>query len=164
MNQLTFVGPRRRFVLLTVLSLVFVVIGLRLIAAHSAAIGWIAVIFFGLCGLVGIVTVARPQRLALDPAGFQFSHLMARQNLTRRWVQCGPFRIHRVASGSALIVFDSTASDHQRLKSFNQGLIGASEGFPAVFAGIKPEALAALMNQYRDAARHDPPAEREKLA
>jgi hypothetical protein len=129
------------------LSLAFAAVGVWLIRTGDAA-GWLAVGFFGLCAVVGLLLpLAKGNHLRLGPDGFTVVLLLATRSY--RWSEVGRFFVS-YANGSDWVAFDLAAS--QRRRTLNQRLtkrfFGYDDALPQTY-GMTPERLAALMNDWK---------------
>ena len=105
--------------------------------------------FFGLCGFVGVWTLARPRKLTLDSEGFTLSGGFLRSPKKTLWDVVEGFFVYRLPRGGKMIGFNyipgrgpSTA-----LVKLN-GRLGAEGALPKLWPG-PPEALAEELNSYR---------------
>ena len=115
---------------------------------------WTGSAFFTLCALVFLITlIPGSSYLRLTEQGFVV------RSLYRTW----PLTTHSVSEFSVadvsrqrLVIYDSSVDSTQspRLSGFNRWLTGSSSGLPDTY-GLTPEALAALMNEWRQ--RHSVP-------
>jgi hypothetical protein len=140
--------PRNRTLVLLLGACAFVAAGV-LILPTSPVTGWVAIAFFGIGVIVFVSEVVRPSSLTLDADGFSSRQNFGR-NVQRRWDECGPFRAF--ASSGAKLLFYSTPHAHETsVRRFNTTLAGGDEALRAGYGGVDANALAHLLNQYRDA-------------
>lgn len=145
-------SSRRRSLGLLALSLVFAVVGVLMVGAE-AEYGWL-VAAFGLVGTaVFAVMLLRPNRLELSAEGLTTVTLGRRWHV--KWSECGPFRTSKVdysVAGPSMVVFDCSAPGVRGhpLEASAEALSGANAALPETY-GMPAEALAALLNSYREA-------------
>jgi hypothetical protein len=148
---------RRKFGLLVLAAGVLVAGGVSMIASHdrlTTVVGWVAVIFFGLGGIVSVAQLFMKSYLLLTPEGFAVRGL-GRQYMTA-WSDVTGFSAIRPTSMypvSKMIVYNF-APGYSRMpgvRRLGRAISGYEAGLPDTY-GMRPEDLAALMNEWR--ARH----------
>jgi hypothetical protein len=125
----------------------FAVLGAALLAVpdtQTRIIGLLCLLFFG--GGSAIVTVqliSGRTRLVLDRDGFSFATLFRQSRFEWREID-GAFGVVSI-SRSKLVMF-SVNRAATRVTQMNQAICGYDYGLPDTY-GMKPEKLAALMNE-----------------
>lgn len=121
-----------------------------LMVRDGRAMGWFVGLFFGL-GVVVFAAMLLPGAayLKIDREGFQFCSLY-RASPKIAWREVSAFRVAAVPpAGNRLVVFDWHRPGVKRtMRELNRSLVGASDGLPDSY-GMKPQALADLLNQWR---------------
>ena len=148
MAPATVLHPTRgKTVLFLAISLVFTAIGCLELSKGEVFMGCLTVFFFGLAVVVFIVNL-RPSAswLRLQDDGFIYCSLFRKSPLIR-WTEVSAFRVADVA-GREIVVFDWSLKPRSGFRRFNRVLGGASDGLPDTY-GLKAEALAGLLNQWR---------------
>lgn len=136
--------------LMTLIGLAFVV-GATL--TMSGWERWGVTAFFGACALVGLIELAGfASYLELRPDGFTCCSLGGGFSLA--WGACSAFRVGGLA-GHTMVVFDLVGEERQALSRLNRALAGGSGALPDTY-GMKPQALADLLNAYRHQALDQP--------
>ena len=156
-EQVTFVTPAWKCLLLACVAAGFVAIGGSLIRAADTTtfgglkmyvVGWVAVIFFGLCGLV-IPLQVFPRfrnRLTIEQDGFVVGSWRGARRY--RWDDvAGTFQVWKMRR-TRLVVFDSKHAG----RNLNTTVSGLNSALPGQL-NIRPEALAQLMNDRLNVAR-----------
>jgi hypothetical protein len=139
-------GKRKELVLLAV-SLGFAVLG-GFAAASGEAIGWAALVFFGLCAAVAVVTLLPGAAyLRLEREGFVMCSLYRADRL-RRWDEVTAFHVHSTPGG-AQVGFDFAPGAEPAGSGIARALAGVEGGLPSTY-GLKAEELAELMNLWRE--------------
>jgi hypothetical protein len=137
---------RKRTLLLGLVSLLFVVAG-GLAAADGAAIGWVAVGFFGLSLLVfATLLLPRAAYLRLDEDRFTMCSLFRTGRF--RWDDVRDFRPYSIRGGT-FVGFDFTEASGSLGRRTARSLAGVESGLPSIY-GLKAEELAALLTVWRD--------------
>jgi hypothetical protein len=132
---------------LILLSLMFCVGGWWMIS-RGETFGWVALIFFGLGFLIGLVMLLpNASQLKLTPEGFEVTALF-RKRFTK-WDEVTLFRVGAI-NGQVMVVFDYTAAHQSQpnAKRFSKTMAGW-EGAVSNQYDITPEALADLLNEWR---------------
>ena len=136
---------RLKFAAYLVLCAAFTVAGIMMIASGEA-IGWLTAVFFG-AGVVVFAVSMLPgaSYLELTDDGFRVRSLF--RSHTTLWRAVSEFRFGALASGRKSVVFDLAAGEPSSLlRSANRALAACEGALPDNY-GMKPEALAALMNE-----------------
>ncbi len=109
-------------------------------------------------GLVAVFSIqwrTRPT-LTLDREGFTLNQPPARP-LRQPWHGCGPFAAFNSLRGSSVIVESPEFAARSRIMSrVNRFLLDGCATIPTGFDGCGAAALAALLNDYRDAYGDNP--------
>ena len=139
-------------------SLVFVAIGVWMIKAENLPAefgipahtwGWICIIFFGLGGLVAILTLLPGSGgLMLDGEGFQVTALF-RARPRWSWTDASGFAVWNYRRNK-MIVFD-LASAKGAMAQLNTALSGHGAGLPDSY-GLSADDLARLMTEWQKRA------------
>jgi hypothetical protein len=137
-----------KMLLLTVGSGIFVASGMWLLP-QQPYIALATIIFFGLCGLVGVVgLLPNSSYLTLTEEGFAFASLFRKHFVSWSSVQSFvPMRIqfnHMVGW-----TYAPEFSASRRLRGINTAIAGVEAALPDTY-GLPAEQLANLMNQLRD--------------
>jgi hypothetical protein len=128
--------------------------GASMIASHdglTTVVGWVSVIFFGLSGIVAVAQLFMSGYLMLTPEGFTVRGL-GRQYRTA-WSDVAGFSAIRPTSMypvSKMIVYNF-APGYSRMpgiRRLGRQISGYEAGLPDTY-GMKPDDLAALMNEWR---------------
>lgn len=133
-------------------SLGFVAIGVFIMPAGDWT-RWLVTGFFGLCAAV-FVTQLLPgaSYLKLDREGFEFAAMFRKTCIT--WSDVSPFAAGYI-SANKMVLFELTegspGAPSRRIASIARNLAGAAGALPDTY-GMKAEALADLMNRWRDRA------------
>jgi hypothetical protein len=137
-----------KMVLLAFGTGVFVSIGLWLLP-RQPYIALASIIFFGLCGLVGLVgLLPNSSYLTLNEQGFIFASLFRRHFVP--WSNVQSFVPVKIQFNSLVGWNYSPAfSESQRLRGINTAIAGVEAPLPDTY-GMPAEQLANLMNQLRD--------------
>ena len=143
----------RKWTLLVGVGLAFTVIGVWMIWDGEGE-GWFVALFFGACLAVGLLNfVPGSAYLRLTKDGFRARSLWRR--FEYRWSDVEDFRVFNV-SGNALVVFNVTSPTKRSLvESLSKNLSGGHAGLPDTY-GLKAQALADLMNQWKAASETAP--------
>jgi hypothetical protein len=129
------------------ISLVFIVIGVAEVSEEKL-IGWLPIIFFGMCFVVSVSTLLFPAQLLVADQAMTFDHWW--RHSTWEFDRCGEFRVWRnPAARQSLVVFEYEGSRmHPRWVRVNGALGAASAGLPENFGLTAPD-LAQLLNERR---------------
>jgi hypothetical protein len=142
------IGSRRKWALLLVGSLVFVVSGVSEIQRHHP-VGWFPIAFFGLCGLLSGYLLIRPGRLQVTRQAVTLDQLW--HHRTFEFDRCGEFRVWggRVMIGNKMVTFDYDGPSRRSLvRHLNRAVRAGSAGLPDSF-GMSAQDLAGLLNERR---------------
>jgi hypothetical protein len=146
---LTLRSSRGKMIFLLTISLGFVAMGLLMIRKEGGVKPWFVFSFFALCAAVFIVQLLLgASYLRQHAKGFNVCALY-RKWPTVLWISTSTFRVGH--AGQAMVVFDAEGLGRELLKKLNRGLVGAGCGLPDTY-GMKPQALADLMNEWRTRA------------
>ncbi|HRN62230.1 MAG TPA: STM3941 family protein [Luteimonas sp.] len=121
----------------------FVWIGLGIMATHPL-VAWACIVFFGLCGAIGLLNlVPGASRLLLDDDGFEIVSLFRRTRV--RWADVARFGTSRVGL-QHMVGFDFVDGyrGSDRLRRVNRGLSGFQAALPDTY-GLKAGNLATYM-------------------
>jgi hypothetical protein len=105
-------------------------------------LGWVGVVLFGLGSVVlGVLLVGGGRTLRLDTDGIVASTGLGRNGQRLSWRDIATFGTHRVSrrKGTGTLVAYELRS-------------GASGAFPTVYGGMSATAIAAYLEQWRQAA------------
>lgn len=144
--------PRRRLILLTVVSIAFTAGGVWMITGHGGQVvwGWICVAFFGVLGLPAfLLQIWRPGTLRLTADGFEMQPSWGRP-VCHRWTDCSQFIATRGYVG-----FRTHSPADVGLRAVRRSVrtfSGFDGGISAGYGGLSGPKLAALMNEYSRAA------------
>ncbi|MXO57958.1 hypothetical protein GRI89_00145 [Altererythrobacter salegens] len=125
-------------------------VAISLFAEQSGDTSWklqAGGIFFGLCALTFVAMLIRPHRLRLDPEGFTLSGGLTRTPRKIGWRHVGEFYVRPLSHGASMVAFKYA---DEAVVPFG-GVLGKSGGIPGVWPD-GPDALAYMLNDYRDAA------------
>jgi hypothetical protein len=138
---------KRKELALLAVSLGFAVLG-AFAAASGEAIGWAALVFFGLCAVVAVVTLLPgASYLRLEPEGFVMCSLYRADRL-RRWDEVTGFHVYSTPGG-AQVGFDFSPGARPPGSGLARGLAGVDGGLPNTY-GLKAEELAELLSLWRE--------------
>src|SRR6056297_733235 len=144
-----FHAGKRKWSWVFVIAMVFVALGVWMIVAENTIFGWIATGFFAAVALVaGLQLVGAGSRLVLERDRFELTNFGRRT--PERWDEVANFAVYRV-SGQEFVGYDRARDVETHQGAMNRAISGRSASLPDSF-GLEPEALAALMNAYREAA------------
>jgi hypothetical protein len=156
-----FVSSRRQTAIMFAGSLAFVAIAF-LVPGSDQPAHWrtFAGSFFGLCAVVFVWLLVRPQRLTLDADGFTLSGGLMRPVNARKiyWRDVEPFFLYRMPGYRGLpgpkvigLNFVGEASERPALARFNRERLGLDGSLPGLWpAG--PEQMIQELNDYRERA------------
>ena len=146
-------GSRLKWLGLLALVSPLILGGVLMVSSGDIIVGGLCLAFFALCGLVFLWQIIKPGRLTLGPDGFE--QIMAGRTLTCRWDEVSDFGVYGVGVGlfktNKFVCFSRLEDEGTRLASVNRALVGATAQLSDSF-GMKPEALAELMNAFRNRA------------
>lgn len=122
------------------------------LGAKPGADAWklhLAVGFFGLCAVVFVWLLIRPQRLLLDPQGFTLSGGMVRAPHKVLWAEVDRFFVYRLPRGGKMVGYNFKPGVRKpsALRSITRGL-GAEAALPKGWPQ-SPEQLAEELESYR---------------
>jgi hypothetical protein len=134
--------------LLVVGSGIFVWSGILMLPEHPF-MGWVGIIFFGLCGLVGLVSLLpNSSYLTLTERGFEFASLYRKTFV--HWADVDSFRMYNVQVRKMVgWNYSPGYSRAKRLRRVNTSIAGVEAGLPDTY-GMSAQDLADLMNQLKD--------------
>ena len=147
---------KRRFLPLLGASLLFVIAGLWMIPRGHVFVGWMSVVFFGLGALVFAAQfLPNSSFLKLDDQGFTVRAIYREHFF--RWSQvrdCRPLNIGM----NTMVGYDFAAEvERSRTVRLARTLSACDAALPNTY-GMKPEALAQLMNSARARALEGDPS------
>ena len=130
-------------------SFALVAIGVIKSPPGGSAMGWLAVAFFGLCGVVfAAQLLPGASYLRICGEGFVICTLF-RKSAVIRWRDVGGFRVATVPpSLIKMVVFDWNGASHPGVRRINHALVGADAGLPDTY-GMRPQDLASFLNEWR---------------
>jgi hypothetical protein len=141
-------NPWKTFFLLLI-SLTFVATGIRItISEPGNWIGWLGVVFFGLCAVFFILnTLPNFSYLKLNKEGFEICSIGKKHFYF--WREIEIFQAVNLSFFTKIIVFNFSENfiQSKKIKRFSSPISGWEGGLHDTF-GMKPEKLAALMNEY----------------
>ena len=143
----TFQSSKLKMLLLFGISSVFVTVGAFLIG-EEPVISWLCIVFFGLCGLIGLVNLhPRASYLTLTEKGFEFASLF-RRHFTP-WTDVAQFFPSMIALNQ-MVGWDYVAGYARaaQLRKANLALGGCEAALPDTY-GHKAEELASIMDELR---------------
>ncbi|MCW5581131.1 MAG: PH domain-containing protein [Luteimonas sp.] len=114
------------------------------VASKHPAVAWSCMVFFALCGVVGVVNLLpNASRLVLDDDGFEIRSLFRASRV--RWADVARFGTMRIGLNT-MVGFDFVAGyrGNDRLRRINRGLSGFQGALPDTY-GMKAAALADRM-------------------
>ena len=143
-------GDRRRALLLVLGAALFVALGLMVRSAPATSVvSWLAVGFFGLCGLVGVARLIVPPRLEIGPSGL-VQKVLWRTSIFA-WKDVYNFRPIPIGLTNKAVGFDYLNMPPRRraLSSLNTAISG-SQGCLQIGWEVGPEDLSDLLNLARE--------------
>jgi hypothetical protein len=151
-NEIVLRPSKKRAALNLFVCLGFVIVGAILARHEARIIGWLSVLFFGLCTAVFVLQfLPNASYLRIRRDGFRFCSLF-RQSPLILWRDVSDFRVARVPpTGHRIVVFDWQAAPNRNVRRINRHLVDASDGLPDSY-GLRPEELADLLNAWRSRA------------
>ncbi len=115
--------------------------------ADSGYKPWIAAIFGSLGLIISLVQIfGKLSSLTLTSEGFKVRNMGREKDLVR-WQDCLGFGVASIRRNK-MIIYDHVQDIETLQGKVSIGLVGASSSLPDTY-GMKPQALAALMNAYR---------------
>jgi len=141
----TYRTRRLKMILLVVGSGIFVWVGIWL-RAHQPFVAYPSIIFFGLCGLVGLVgLLPNSSYLTLTDRGFEFASLYRKHFVS--WSDVDSFIPIKIQHNRMVgWNYSPGFSKSQRLRRVNTALAGTEAALPDTY-GMSAEELADLMNR-----------------
>jgi len=131
------------------LAAVLFTIGGGLMLADGESFGWVAIAFFGVLGVPTFVyLLLNPDRLILDSAGF-VRYMFGRRDRLTEWTEIEKFRVVQEGRKQIVeVIFSSQDKNMEQHKSLKE--MFATEAVVEQYGGLDANALAALMNKYRE--------------
>ena len=147
-------GSRKKFGVMLLITLPLLAGGVFLVREEpSGFMGWAVVLFFGLCASIFVFQIIKPGTLVLNETGFE--QTMMGRKTSNRWDEVSEFGIYAIKSSfvtaSKFVCFDRYADEGKKMTELNRTLVGATAQLADTF-GMKAEALAELMNAFRNRA------------
>lgn len=133
---------------MTIFSGCFAIIGV-LMTSNGDIVGLLCGIFFGLCAVIGAISLMRAGALELDKDGFAYTPLLGGSRKFR-WIEVKDFGVYRVRRAK-FVAFNEENPWHYRLAGVNTALTGRNAALPDTY-GLPAEELARLMNSWRKLA------------
>lgn len=148
-----FVTSRLKTAVVLAGSLVFVAIAVLLPreAGQSNDWRWWGGSLFGLCSVVFVCLLMRPQRLTLDQKGFTLSGGLARSPKKVAWEVTKPFFVYQLPRGGKKIAYGLTSDPNRNLLTRLNRRLGADGLLPGLWPGSLDEVCSEL-NAYRELA------------
>jgi hypothetical protein len=140
-----------KWLAMVAISAAFVWMGTGIMATHPL-VAWACIVFFGLCGAIGLLNlVPGASRLLLDDDGFEIVSLFRRTRV--RWADVARFGTSRMGLNT-LVGFDFVDGyrGSDRLRRINRGLSGFQAALPDTYglkAGELAERMAARLAAWR---------------
>jgi hypothetical protein len=137
----------QKMMLLILGSGIFISSGIWLLPQQPYA-ALASIIFFGLCGLVGVVgLLPNSSYLTLTERGFEFASLFRKHFVS--WSSVESFVPVRIQFNQMVgWTYPAAFSGSRRLRGINTALAGVEAALPDSY-GVPAEQLATLMNQLR---------------
>jgi len=111
-------------------------------------VGWAGIVFFGLCAVIGIVSLwPGSTYLKLNDQGFTMCGMFRPHSYL--WSEVGAFRVRRLLLIQKIVAFDFS-EDYTRgssLRKLNFRIGGFQAAIPNLYKKA-PEEIAAIMNDY----------------
>ncbi|WP_242108750.1 hypothetical protein [Luteimonas aquatica] len=147
---LTLRPSKLRWVLMLAGTALLLALSARLLQTNFA-IGLAGTVFFALCTLVAALNLLPGASfLRLDAEGFEMRALFRSHRVA--WREVAGFGVARIALNRVVgWHFAAGHAGHPHLRKLNAGLSGFEAALPDTY-GRKAQALAELMNAWRDAA------------
>lgn len=143
-----------RWLRLTALSVAFTLVGWLMIASGDRA-GWFPVIFFGLCALVGLASLALRGRLELTPQGLSMVHL-GRRHPALDWRHLSGFHVWSPTPGAKFVAFNYSGPGRMwtgRAARLARSIAGGNGSLPDTY-GMRAEDLCRLLADWAAQRRH----------
>ena len=140
-----------KWLAMVAISAVFVWIGATIMGTHPA-VAWSGIVFFGLCGSVGVLNLLPDaSRLLVDDDGFEIRSLFRASRV--RWADVARFGTLRIGL-NMMVGFDFVDGyrGSDRLRRLNRNLSGFQGALPDTY-GLKVAALAERLQARLDAYR-----------
>jgi hypothetical protein len=148
-----FVTSRLKTTMVLAGSLAFVAIAVLLPreAGETSDWRWWAGGFFGLCSLVFVCLLVRPQRLTLDEGGFTLSGGLSRSPRKVAWEITTPFFIYQLPRGGKKVAYGLTFDPNRSPLARLNRRLGADGLLPGLWPD-GPDQLCSELNAYREQA------------
>jgi hypothetical protein len=143
---------RKRWLLLLVLCLAFTAGGV-MAAARGEIVGWLGLIFFGLCSVVAVILLLpNSAYLRLTRDDFEVRSLFRSHRV--RWTDVKAFRPGRIGF-NAMVLYDFAPSyaASRRMRAISSAIGGAEGAVPDSY-GLSVPDLARLLEEWRVRASH----------
>lgn len=108
--------------------------------------------FFGLCSVVFVGLLIRPQRLLLDRQGFTLVGGLIRSPKTVAWRDIEPFFVYRLPRGGKMIGYNYREGVREDTAMRRLGRALAADGVLPKGWPMSPEKMVAELNGYRERA------------
>lgn len=133
-------------------SLAFVALGGFdfFVSAEPSTTLWACLIFFGLCSLVFVVIILRPQKLVLDQSGFRLVGGLVRRHKKVPWSVVDHFFVCHLPRGGKQIGFKygSEVLEYRSWRAFSKATNGVEAAIPGIWA-MAPELIVQELNDFR---------------
>lgn len=152
-DELRLFPSKKKMLLLIAGSSLFTIGGISGLGSGDVT-PWLCTIFFGLCALVGIVNILpNASYLHLTPDGFEVKSLYKLRSYA--WSDVHDFRVYDVSDISKLVGFDLSDSHpaNKTARKISSTVAGVEDSLPDNY-GMKAEALARMMNEWKAHAVH----------
>jgi PH (Pleckstrin Homology) domain-containing protein len=146
--------PMRRWLVLLTTAAVFLAFGVQMLFAPpdlpgAVAIAWFLIGFSLLCALLCAAMLnPRASGVTLDGDGIEVRSLFRTHR--SQWKSIRGFEVGHVGPVAAMVLYDDM-SQHGRLVERNRKQFGRSSALAETY-GFAPDALAALLNAWRERA------------
>jgi hypothetical protein len=146
--------PTRKRLVLLGTAIVFLMFGLQMLLAPpdfpgAAAIAWVITGFFLLGALVSAVMLhPNAGGLTLDRESFQARSLFRSHRY--EWRSTTAFAVGQIGPGGSMVMYDDP-TQRGKLADWNRQQFGRSSALAETY-GLGPEALAELLNAWRERA------------
>jgi hypothetical protein len=150
--------PKGKFIWLSISALAFVVIGVFMVRGNNAGdviAGWVGIVFFGLCLLVGLLKLwVKLDTLTLDQTGLTFT-VLGRTNfiLWDQITEFGTYNQSGLPLGPKVVGMNFKEVHKTKATAIASSMVGFDGGLPSSY-GVKPHVLAEAL-QRRLAAHVD---------
>lgn len=154
MSETVIEGSRVKAGFVLLISLAFVAIGVFLLRQPdvSRSVAWLCLAFFGVCALVGLASLVKPNRIALREHGFTATALW--RSFDVAWDDVEDFHVWKnPAAHQTLAAWRYRPGREPRgpLAAMSESL-GAQGSVPGGY-GMSTPALVALLNRRLEASR-----------